>query len=151
MSLRAAALYKGNRVLNIVIQVFAYTVLLAGVGVATFREYLTYAHYGNEDKVMGGARTTTGAFSNLFSSICQILFAFLFFYQLARFLMAETPKEKRQKKIILVSAVVECILILGCTIYYAIARPLGYKTASAILPLIAAMSCKFMLDFGILN
>jgi hypothetical protein len=148
MSIRAHALVKGNRLMTMVVLFLAYSVLITGVAASIFREVLTYMYYGQEDKVLGGARTVVGAFSNLFSTICQILFSCLFFWQIQVNLLADTPQEKREKRNILIGAFIQSLIILGCTIYYSIARPLGYKTASSLLPLIASMSCRFMIQFS---
>jgi hypothetical protein len=149
MSLRAQALVKGNRIFNILVTVLSYSVLLVGLGCTIFREALTYAHYGQEDNVFGGARPIVGAVSNLFSTICQILFTFLFFYRIHTDLMAESPEEQRIKRNVLLGVVIQSFIILGSTIFYAIARPMRLRSGSSILPLIASLSCRFMLDFSI--
>jgi hypothetical protein len=150
MSIRAHALVRGNRLLTTVVLFLAYSVLASGLVASIFREVLTYMYYGQEDKVLGGARTTVGAFTNLYSTICQILFTGLFFWQIKVNLLAETPQEKKEKQYVMIGAFVQSMIILGCTIYYSIARPLGYKTASSLLPLISSMSCRFMIQFSIL-
>jgi hypothetical protein len=149
MSLRAQALIKGNRIYSLSVTALSYFVLVVGLGCTIFREVLTYAYFGSEDDVFGGARTTVGAASNLFATICQTVFTFLFFYRIHTDLLAESPEEKRIKRGVLLGAVIQSILILGCTIFYAYARPMKLRSGSAILPLIAAMSCRFMLEFSI--
>ena len=148
MSLRTLKLLQSYSYLHFVVRMGSLLVLLIGFGTSIFREYLTFTFDKDSDIVMGGIRPLVATYSNMFSCICQILFAIAFFYEIHRYMLVSDKKKMKLKNRIMISAIIQCILILASIIYYSIARPMGLKTASSLLPLIASLSCKFMLDLG---
>jgi hypothetical protein len=145
MYLRAALVVK-HKYVKEPMRVVSVVILLAGLGVSTFREYLNFVYPSGADEVYGAARVKSGAALNTISSTAQVLFSILMFKETLKGI-SPTANMARRRRIANITIVIQSLIIFGCTIYYAVARPLGYKTASSILPLIAALSARFTLDF----
>jgi hypothetical protein len=51
MSMRVEVLCRSNKFLSMGIRVVSIAILVIGLAVSSFREYLTFTYYGNEDVI----------------------------------------------------------------------------------------------------
>jgi hypothetical protein len=138
MYLRGQALFS-HRTVRIALGVVAYIGLLIGFVTPIIREYLSIRFPDSEDTVFNGLRSTVGIISNLYATLCQLGYSMLFLFELS-----QTLEIYDFKMVFLVA--MESLFIFGGVLFYAFTRHMNIKITTSLLPMVGAVSIRFMLD-----
>jgi hypothetical protein len=128
----------------LVLQVLSYGCLIGGVAIGITREFIAWNYKKKQEEIIyGNLRTNLGIGLIVYSVTLQILCSFLFFWHLYR-----NRSAKHSKRIygMMMEAGVQSSMLLGCAICYAVYRESPANWPTTLLPVIASLSCRFIMD-----
>jgi uncharacterized membrane protein YczE len=144
MFLRARVAFFDYPKLVWILQALAVIDLLGGIGIAITREFIAWNYRKrDEERIYGNLRTNLGIILIFYSVALQIICSAVFFV----YLYQNSGIKSRYKRLVLLyQAGIQSAILLVCAILYAMYRGTPANWPTALLPVMASLSCRFIMD-----